>query len=126
MTDIVVRLREAADEIERLRELFRIDGEQHAARIKEIQHEQDARLAAYKNEIERLYDRKDDLVDALHQIVSWSEAYPLDILPEPDFTKAHEVLMANGMTIDAISASAARHALESVGAIARAALKEKA
>jgi len=41
-------------EIERLRELFRIDGEQHATRIKEIQHEQDARLAVYKNEIERL------------------------------------------------------------------------
>jgi len=41
-------------EIERLRELFRIDGEQHAARIKEVQHEQDARLTVYKHEIERL------------------------------------------------------------------------
>lgn len=88
-----------------------------------IVERQRATIKALQDEIERLHDRNDDLVDALHQIVSWSEAYPLDIFPEPDFKKAHEVLMANGMTIDAISASAARHVVEGVGQIARAALK---
>ena len=77
------------------------------------------------DEIERLNDRVDELTEALRKIVSWSEAYPLDIFPEPDFKKAHEVLNANGMTIDAISASAARHTVEGVGKIARAALGEK-
>jgi hypothetical protein len=59
---------------------------------------------------------------ALQEIARWSEAYPLDIFPEPDFAKAHQVLKANGMTIDAISASAVRHAIEGVGKIARNAL----
>ena len=77
------------------------------------------------DEIMRLSDRNDELVDALHQIVSWSEAYPLDIFPEPDFKKANEVLKANGMTIDAISASAARHVMAGVGKIAHAALERK-
>ena len=60
--------------------------------------------------------------EALEQIDSWSRAYPLKIFPEPDFAKAHEVLKAAGMTIDAISASAMRHAVEGVGDIARKAL----
>jgi hypothetical protein len=40
-------------EVARLRELFRIDGEQHAAYVKEVRHEQDARLDVYKAEVER-------------------------------------------------------------------------
>jgi hypothetical protein len=67
----------------------------------------------------------DDLTEALHKIVSWSKAYPLDIFPEPDTKKAHEVLRAHGMTIDSISASAARHVVEGIGKIARSALGEK-
>jgi hypothetical protein len=70
-----------------------------------------------ETEIERLRD-------ALERIVQWSEAYPLDIFPEPDFAKAQEVLTANGMTLDAISASCMRHVVEGVGKIAREALGE--
>ena len=68
------------------------------------------------------------LEDALQRIANWSDAYPLDVFPEPDFKKAHEVLTAAGMTLDAISASNMRHVVEGVGHIAKAALaagKEK-
>ena len=73
--------------------------------------------------VEEAADEIERLREALHQIAQWSEAYPLDIFPEPDLKKAHEVLRANGMTIDAISASAARHVVEGVGEIARAAIR---
>ena len=72
-----------------------------------------------------LADRIDDLEAALHRIVQWSEAYPLDIFPEPDFAKAHALLQAGGETLDAISASNMRHVVEGVGKIAREALKDQ-
>jgi hypothetical protein len=43
-----------------------------------------------------LFDREERLEDALQQIVSWSEAYPLDIFPKPDLKKARELLEAGG------------------------------
>lgn len=46
--------REAADEIERLQEIFRRDGEQHAAHIRALEEQHQARLTAYAAEIERL------------------------------------------------------------------------
>lgn len=66
----------------------------------------------------------DRLRSALRRIADWAKAYPLDIFPEPDFKKAHEVLTANGMTLDAISASNMRHAISGVGEIAESALAE--
>ena len=60
--------------------------------------------------------------DALRQIAQWSDAYPLDVFPEPNFARAHELLKAGGMTLDAISASNMRHVVEGVGRIAKAAL----
>ena len=60
--------------------------------------------------------------DALRQIVSWANAYPLKVFPEPDFARAHELLKAGGMTLDAISASNMRHVVEGVGRIAKEAL----
>lgn len=71
-------------------------------------------------------EREEQLAEALQRIVQWADAYPTDIFPEPDddyFRRAHEVLKANGMTIDRISADAMRHALKGVGRIARGALK---
>jgi len=62
--------------------------------------------------------------EALEHIVQWSEAYPLDIFPEPDFKKAAELLKAGGITLDAISASCMRHVVGGVGKIAREALQE--
>jgi len=68
-TDTGTLVREAADEIDRLRDLFRLDGEQHAARVKEVQNEQDARLTAYKREIERLRAALKECSDELAEYV---------------------------------------------------------
>jgi hypothetical protein len=73
-------------------------------------------LADAANEIDKLRG-------ALQRIEQWSDAYPLDMFPEPDLKKAAEVLKANGMTLDAISASCMRHVVEGVGKIAREALE---
>ena len=69
--------------------------------------------------------RVEKLEEALWRIQKWSEAYPTDIFLEPDLKKAHEVLTAAGMTLDAISAHAMRHVVNGVGEIARAALGDK-
>jgi hypothetical protein len=61
--------------------------------------------------------------EALRRIVQWSEAYPLDVFPEPDFIRARELLEAGGMTLDAVSASCMRHVVGGVGKIAREALE---
>lgn len=47
-------------------------------------------------------------------IVNWQRAYPLNVFPEPDHTKAAELLQAGGITLDAVSASAIRHTLSRV------------
>jgi hypothetical protein len=67
-------------------------------------------------------DRIELLEAALHRIVQWSEAYPLDIFPEPDLEKAHELLKAGGITLDAVSAHCMRRVVRGVGMIAREAL----
>ena len=48
----------------------------------------------------------------------------MDVFPEPDFKRAHELLKAGGMTLDAVSASAIRHVVTGVSKIARKALDE--
>jgi hypothetical protein len=73
-----------------------------------------ARLA----EAERLIDRQHD---ALTQIIRWSEAYPLDVFPEPDFKAVNLALKAAGLSLDQVSASNMRHVISRVGEIARAA-----
>ena len=67
-------------------------------------------------------DKIDLLRQALHRIRSWSEAYPIDIFPEPDLKKARELLEAGGITLDSISAHCMRHVIEGVGKIAKEAL----
>ena len=59
------------------------------------------------------------------QIVQWSEAYPTEVFPEPDFARAAAALSSVSMSLDAVSASNMRHATKGVGAIARAALETK-
>jgi len=76
-----------------------------------------ARITAAEEEIERLKN-------LFERIRTWSKAYPLDVFLKPDLKKAHEVLKAAGMTLDAISAEAMRHVLEGVMDIASEALKE--
>jgi hypothetical protein len=70
-----------------------------------------------------MYDENDRLREALENIKQWSEAYPLNIFQEPDLNEAHRLLMAGGITLDAVSASTARHVVKGVGEIARNALK---
>lgn len=72
-----------------------------------------------KDEIERLRA-------ALREIEEWSRAYPKTVFPEPDLKRAHKLLQAGGMTLDAISAHAMRHVVESVANIARCALGDPA
>ena len=80
---------------------------------------------AMRGEIKRLTKERDEAYEALEEIKTWSEAYPLNIFPEPDFKKAHEVLKLNGMTLDAISASNMRHVLNGMIHIVQRALKAK-
>jgi hypothetical protein len=76
--------------------------------------------------LEEVNERCEELVEALQRIVQWADAYPTDIFHEPsadECHKAHKLLTANGMTLDAFSASMGRHCLKGVGDIARAVLK---
>jgi hypothetical protein len=70
-----------------------------------------------------IIERLERYEEALERIAQWSDAYPRDIFEEPDFKKASEVLKAAGMTLDAISASCMRHAIDGVGKIAKNALQ---
>jgi hypothetical protein len=63
--------------------------------------------------------------EALERCIQWSEAYPLNIFPEPDLKQARLLLEAGGITLDAVSASAMRRVVNGIGKIARAALKDK-
>jgi CHASE3 domain sensor protein len=71
-------LREAASTIralvaenERLRELFRIDGEQHATRIREMEKAHDARIAKYYEALEAKRTKLREAVEVMKQI-AWS------------------------------------------------------
>lgn len=90
------------------------------------------RLVAEKirwgKERRKLEAENERYIEALTSIVQWAEAYPKHIFPEPDdayLAKAHEVLTANGMALDRLSASAMRHVVTGVGDIARAALNSE-
>lgn len=52
--------------------------------------------------------------DKLARIRRWCDAYPLDIFPEPDLKRAASLLKAGGLTLDAVSASMARHVLDGI------------
>lgn len=69
-------------------------------------------------------DREEILTDALQKILQWSEAYPLDIFPEPDWAYARVLLGHGGISLDAISASCNRRVVNGIGDIAREALEE--
>jgi len=65
---------------------------------------------------------------ALEDLERWSRAYPTDVFPEPTpdyYTRAAQVLEANGMTLDRLSAAAMRHVIKGVGETVRAALAGK-
>ena len=78
-------------------------------------------IAHYKQERDLALAECERLNDTLDKLVQWSDAYPIAVFPEPDFTKAHKVLRENGMTLDAISASNMRHVIKGVREIIDAA-----
>jgi hypothetical protein len=80
--------------------------------------------AALKEQF-RLEAENERLRGHFQSIVEWSKAYPLKVFPEPDLKRAHELLKAGGMTLDAISASAMRHVITEVAKIAECALTSK-
>jgi hypothetical protein len=73
----------------------------------------------------QLQEENDLMRETLEAIEAWSHAYPYTAFPEPDLEKAHELLKAGGMTLDALSASAMRHVVTEVGKMARAALARR-
>jgi uncharacterized protein YfdQ (DUF2303 family) len=75
-------------------------------------------------ELLALRKRVRKLEEALEDFVKWSGSYPTEIFVEPDFEKAHALLQAGGMTLDAISASVLRIATKEMGKRARAVLEE--
>lgn len=74
---------------------------------------------------EQQEDRIERLKDALQKIAQWSDAYPLDVFPEPDWMTARALLEAGGITLDAISAHCMRHVVDGVGKIAKEALDDE-
>lgn len=69
----------------------------------------------------------DKMEAALRRIADWSDAYPTSVFPEPSeeyYRKAHEVLTANGMSVDRLSAAAMRHVAAGMGRIAKEALAD--
>lgn len=65
----------------------------------------------------RMQEEIDELREVFANLHDWIEAYPLQVFPEPDFSKAHTLLQAGGMTLDAISASNMRYVLNGVAEI---------
>ena len=63
--------------------------------------------------------------DLFAHIKGWCEAYPIAAFPEPNFKKAHEVLKANGMTLDEISASNMKHVITQVQKMIDAAIRAR-
>ena len=77
-------------------------------------------------ELARLQAIEEHVNEAVEKITDWKDkAYPLDIFPEPDLKKAHELLTSGGMSIDTISASAIRFVLGRVCEILAAALTKE-
>ena len=79
----------------------------------------------YSNKCDALTAERDRYKDALQKIQYWASAYPLDVFPEPDFKKVHEVLKVAGISLDAVSASNMRHVINGVKDIIEQALKEQ-
>ena len=70
-------------------------------------------------------DEREHYDDLFDNIKNWCEAYPIAVFPEPDFKKAHEVLKAHGMTLDAISASNMKHVITQVQKMIDAAIQAR-
>lgn len=74
--------------------------------------------------IQSLAAESDRLRDALERIHQWSQSYPDDVFPEPDFKHVALALSRAGLSLGTVSASNMRHVSRGVGKIAAAALNK--
>ncbi len=79
---------------------------------------------AWNASAERYRELVEEITDELQKMMSWCNAYPIEVFPEPDFKKAAKVLKDNGMTLDSISASNMRHVLKGLRGHIEAALEQ--
>ena len=84
--------------------------------------EQTQALRAERELTKKLQARIKELEEVLTRIQNWAKAYPLEVFPPPDLKKAAQVLKAEGLTLDAITADAIRYVITEVSDIARQAL----
>jgi hypothetical protein len=112
--DEIIEMADKADE--EADKVLNMKGEYHP-NWHQVRDEIFAKLVAAKER-----EHYDDL---FAHIKGWCEAYPISVFPEPDFKKAHEVLKANGMTIDAISASNMKHVITQVQKMIDAAIRAR-
>ena len=63
-------------------------------------------------------------INALKRLENWTEAYPLEIFPEPDFIKVKEALHEKGLSLDQVSASNMRYVVSKINDIVKDALNE--
>jgi len=73
--------------------------------------------------VKRLEAENEHKDAALIRLQNWANAYPLTVFPKPDLEKAHKLLQAGGMTLDAISADAMRYVVSGIKDIVEQALK---
>ncbi|MFA5168948.1 MAG: hypothetical protein WC530_10520 [Candidatus Omnitrophota bacterium] len=77
-------------------------------------------LGAMQNKINDLEARGDKLETALHKIKDWSDAYQIEVFPEPNWNEVKDKLGDKLLT--RVSASNMRHAIKGAGNIAKEAL----
>jgi len=110
--------REAGQTPHALRAAAEAERDSLRAYVEKIESDGLPRIAALEATVERMRE-------ALDSIVSWANAYPTDVFPEPDLIKARALLEAGGITLDSVSAGCMRHVVEEAAKIARAGLAEK-
>lgn len=71
----------------------------------------------HADEVIALRERVDAQGEILHRIKQWSEAYPIDVFPEPNLKNARNALLSAGETLDAVSAYAMRHVVTKIAAM---------
>lgn len=132
---IQMELSAAKEEIQRLNNQaqasrYSVDFYQENRRLKSLEHKVALALGVFMDDIldEGLpriaaMERAIETMESkLQEIVSWAEAYPVDIFPEMkqvDWQKTRALLEAGGYTLDRVSASNMRHVVTEVGQIAR-------
>ena len=83
-------------------------------------------IAHVVNTLKRMVEEQEDKIHtmaaALIEFAEWSEAYPVEVFPEPTPEQVDAVCKTLGFRLDSISAMILRHASARMGKIAREAL----